>query len=50
MPASARAVSTRPVYSGVAETSVCVGDGYRSRGVGKALIHRQVAAADEAGL
>jgi L-amino acid N-acyltransferase YncA/DNA-binding transcriptional ArsR family regulator len=48
--AAARAVSTRPVYAGVAETSVYVGDGYRGRGVGKALIHRQVTAADTAGL
>jgi L-amino acid N-acyltransferase YncA/DNA-binding transcriptional ArsR family regulator len=48
--AAARAVSTRPVYSGVAETSLYVGDGHRGRGVGKALIHRQVTAADTAGL
>jgi L-amino acid N-acyltransferase YncA len=43
-------VSTRPVYAGVAETSLYVGDGHRGRGVGKALIHRQVTAADTAGL
>jgi L-amino acid N-acyltransferase YncA/DNA-binding transcriptional ArsR family regulator len=48
--AAARAVSTRPVYAGVAETSLYVGDGHRGRGVGKALIHRQVTAADTAGL
>jgi L-amino acid N-acyltransferase YncA/DNA-binding transcriptional ArsR family regulator len=48
--AAARAVSTRPVYSGVAETSLYVGDGHRGRGVGKALIHQQVNAADAAGL
>lgn len=48
--AAGRAVSNRPVYAGVAETSVYVGDGYRGRGVGKALIHRQVTAADTAGL
>jgi L-amino acid N-acyltransferase YncA/DNA-binding transcriptional ArsR family regulator len=48
--AAARRVSTRPVYSGVAETSIYVGDGCRGRGVGKALIHRQVTAADTAGL
>ena len=47
---AARAVSTRPVYAGVAETSVYVGDGHRGRGVGKALIHRQVTEADTAGL
>jgi L-amino acid N-acyltransferase YncA/DNA-binding transcriptional ArsR family regulator len=48
--AAARAVSTRPVYAGVAETSLYVGDGHRGRGVGKALIHCQVTAADTAGL
>jgi len=48
--AAAKAVSHRPVYSGVAETSLYVGDGYRGRGVGKALINHQVAAADSAGL
>lgn len=48
--AAARAVSDRPVYAGVAETSVYVGDGFRDRGVGTALLHRQVAAADETGL
>ncbi|GAA4546260.1 hypothetical protein GCM10023175_28060 [Pseudonocardia xishanensis] len=39
--------SARPVYAGVAETSVYVGDGFRGRGVGKALLHKQVTAADE---
>jgi L-amino acid N-acyltransferase YncA/DNA-binding transcriptional ArsR family regulator len=48
--AAATPVSTRAVYSGVAETSIYVGDGYRGRGVGKALIRRQVMAADDAGL
>ena len=48
--AAARVVSTRPVYAGVAETSVYVSDGHRGRGVGKALIHRQVTAADATGL
>jgi L-amino acid N-acyltransferase YncA len=42
--------STRPAYRGVGETSVYVGDGFRGRGVGKTLIHRQVNAADAAGL
>ena len=32
------------------ESSIYVADGRRGRGVGKALIHRQVNAADEAGL
>lgn len=48
--AAAQPVSARPVYAGVAETSICVGDGYRGRGVGKALIHKQVTAADADGL
>ena len=48
--AAAKSVSARPVYAGVAETSVYVGDEFRGRGVGKSLIHRQVSAADEAGL
>jgi L-amino acid N-acyltransferase YncA/DNA-binding transcriptional ArsR family regulator len=48
--AAARAVSTRPVYAGVAETSVYVSGGHRGRGVGKALIHQQVTAADATGL
>ncbi len=48
--AAAKAVSSRPVYAGVAETSVYVGEGFQGRGVGKALIHRQVTAADAGGL
>jgi L-amino acid N-acyltransferase YncA/DNA-binding transcriptional ArsR family regulator len=48
--AAAKPTSKRPVYAGVAETSIYVGDGFRGRGVGKALIHRQVTAADTAGL
>ena len=48
--AAAKPISSRPVYSGVAETAVYVGDGYRGRGVGKALLHRQVTAADATGL
>jgi L-amino acid N-acyltransferase YncA len=43
-------VSSRAVHAGVAETSIYIGDGYRGRGVGTALIHRQVMAADDAGL
>jgi L-amino acid N-acyltransferase YncA/DNA-binding transcriptional ArsR family regulator len=42
--------STRRAYSGVGETSVYVGERFRGRGVGKALVHRQVNAADESGL
>ncbi len=48
--AAAKPVSTRPVYAGVAETSVYVGEGHRGRGVGRALLHRQVTAADAGGL
>ena len=43
-------VSARECYAGVAETSVYVAEGLRGRGVGGALLHRQVQAADEAGL
>jgi L-amino acid N-acyltransferase YncA/DNA-binding transcriptional ArsR family regulator len=48
--AAATSVSARPVYAGVAETSVYVGEGFRGRGIGKALIRKQAVAADEAGL
>jgi L-amino acid N-acyltransferase YncA len=47
---SATPVSARECYSGVAETSIYVADGYRGRGIGKALIHKQVTEADSAGL
>ncbi len=43
-------VSTRDCYAGVAETSVYVTGNSRGRGVGKALLHKQVTAADAAGL
>jgi L-amino acid N-acyltransferase YncA/DNA-binding transcriptional ArsR family regulator len=43
-------VSARECYAGVGETSVYVGENVRGRGVGKALMHRQVTAADDAGL
>jgi L-amino acid N-acyltransferase YncA len=48
--ASAAPVSVRDCYAGVAETSVYVGAGWRGRGVGKALLHKQVTAADAGGL
>ncbi|WP_040691624.1 helix-turn-helix domain-containing GNAT family N-acetyltransferase [Nocardiopsis lucentensis] len=48
--AAAAAVSQREAYAGVAETSVCVAEGARGRGVGKALLHRQVTEADAAGI
>jgi len=34
----------------VAETSIYVADGHRGRGIGKALIRKQVMAADEDGI
>lgn len=43
-------VSARECYDGVAETSVYVAERARGRGVGKALLHRQVIAADSDGL
>ncbi|HKS47961.1 MAG TPA: GNAT family N-acetyltransferase [Amycolatopsis sp.] len=47
---AASPVSGRDCYSGVAETSIYVADGHRGRGVGKALLYKQVTAADAAGL
>ena len=43
-------VSSRECYAGVAETSVYVTETARGRGVGKALLHRQVTEADRNGL
>ncbi|MFC5291251.1 helix-turn-helix domain-containing GNAT family N-acetyltransferase [Actinokineospora guangxiensis] len=43
---AAAPVSSRDCYAGVAETSIYVADGHRGRGIGKALLHRQVTAAD----
>lgn len=43
-------VSSRDCYAGVAETSIYVGEAFRGRRVGVALIDRQVRAADAAGL
>ena len=48
--AAASPVSTRSCYAGVAETSVYVATQFQGRGVGRALLQRQVDAADEAGL
>ena len=48
--AAAAAVSDRHCYAGVAETSVYVTERARGRGVGKALLHRQVNEADACGL
>ncbi|MBA0127732.1 GNAT family N-acetyltransferase [Haloechinothrix sp. YIM 98757] len=47
---AAAPVDRRAGYSGVAETAVAVAGGYRGRGVGKALLHKQVTEADAAGL
>nr|WP_250324273.1 GNAT family N-acetyltransferase [Williamsia sp. CHRR-6] len=43
-------VSTRACYRGVAEDSVYVRNGFRSRGIGLGLMRQLVIAADEAGL
>ncbi|GLY71610.1 helix-turn-helix domain-containing GNAT family N-acetyltransferase [Amycolatopsis taiwanensis] len=48
--AAATPASARECYSGVAETSIYVANGHHGRGIGKALIRKQVMAADEAGL
>lgn len=42
--------SARECYAGVGETSVYVAAGARGRGVGKALVRRQISAADAGGL
>ncbi|CAM01276.1 phosphinothricin acetyltransferase [Saccharopolyspora erythraea NRRL 2338] len=47
---AATAVSSRPCYSGVVETSVYVGADARGRGVGNALLRKQIEAADADGL
>jgi L-amino acid N-acyltransferase YncA len=44
------AVSERECYAGVGETSVYVTESARGRGVGKALLFRQVTEADAGGL
>ena len=48
--AAITAASTRDCYAGVGESSIYVGEGLRGRGVGKALIYRQVTEADRQGL
>jgi L-amino acid N-acyltransferase YncA/DNA-binding transcriptional ArsR family regulator len=42
--------SGRDCYAGVGETAVYVAENFRGRGVGKSLLHKQVTAADDAGL
>lgn len=48
--ASLTATSSRRCYSGVAENSIYIGADFRGRGVGKALLHHQVTAADDNGI
>lgn len=48
--AAATPSSARACYEGVVETSVYVGAAHRGRGVGRALLHRQVSAADDDGI
>ena len=43
-------VSSRPVYAGVAEVSVYVGQEYRGQGVGKALLSALVERAEQLGI
>jgi len=43
-------VSDRACYAGVGETSVYVATEFQGRGIGTALLHKQVSAADEGGL
>ncbi|GAA1228501.1 hypothetical protein GCM10009676_08630 [Prauserella halophila] len=43
---AAAPVSTRECYAGVAETSVYIGEQHRGRGIGKALLYKQVTEAD----
>jgi L-amino acid N-acyltransferase YncA/DNA-binding transcriptional ArsR family regulator len=44
------ATSSRACYAGVGESSVYVAESLRGRGIGKALLHRQVTEADAGGL
>ncbi|MQA10254.1 MAG: metalloregulator ArsR/SmtB family transcription factor [Pseudonocardiaceae bacterium] len=47
---AAAPVSARDCYAGVAETAVYVAEAHRGRGIGKALLYKQVTEADTAGL
>ncbi|WP_037309134.1 helix-turn-helix domain-containing GNAT family N-acetyltransferase [Amycolatopsis orientalis] len=47
---AATPMSAREHQQGVAETSVCVAESHRGRGVGKALLFKQVTEADAAGI
>ncbi len=48
--AAASPISTLSCYAGVAETAVYVAEHFHGRGIGRALVQRQVEAADEGGL
>ncbi|WP_235871249.1 helix-turn-helix domain-containing GNAT family N-acetyltransferase [Rhodococcus spongiicola] len=48
--AALASASSHEYYRGVAENMVCVADGWHGRGVGKALLRKQVIASDKAGL
>ena len=43
-------VSVRPVYSGVAELSVYIGEGHRGRGIGKLLMLSLIRSSEEHGI
>lgn len=43
-------VSKRPVYKGVAEVSIYIGDAFRGQGIGKALFARLIEEAEKHGL
>jgi Sortase and related acyltransferases len=43
-------VSTRCIYSGVAEVSLYVGSAHRGQGIGKALLSALIAASEKAGI
>lgn len=42
-------VSSRCVYNGVAEVSIYIGEAYRGKGVGKALLNALISASEQAG-
>jgi L-amino acid N-acyltransferase YncA len=48
--AAASPISTKSCFAGVAETAVYVAEQFHGRGIGRALVRRQVEAADQGGL
>jgi L-amino acid N-acyltransferase YncA len=48
--AAASPISTKSWFAGVAETAVYVAEQFHGRGIGRALVRRQVEAADQGGL